>query len=295
MKITSLLIGFVARNVLGLSVAGLLGAVGMRWRLTKHEPAALLKGALTVLSSFWILVLMVLFVNHIRFPLFLDLMEGTVFQHFQRAASFQHIYPEPSPEYIPLAYNVFYYIVAVPFSWVFGETLSTLRLIAILATVGIGFLVFWILRRETGSRWWGLLGAGLFAASYFVMDSYLDTAHSDSSFVLCSIAGSALIQYRRSRGIRLLGLGILIASFWFKQHGALFAIGGVLFLTWDEGWRRSWPYWLVAAAFGPAFYLGLGPPLFGSHFTYFTSPPTSHVSTMAITTASHGRSFVMRV
>ena len=29
----------------------------------------------------------------------------------------------------------------------------------------------------------------------------------------------------------LCGLAILVASFWFKQHGAVFAMGGVLYLT----------------------------------------------------------------
>ena len=270
MKIISLLAEFAVRNAIGLMAVGFLSVAALTWGRSKLAVVGTLKGALTVLSVLWIGILMVLFVNHIRFPLFLDLMEGVVYQHFQRAAEYQYIYPAPSPEYVPLAYNVLYYVVAVPFSWIFGESISTLRLISILATLGIALTIFLVLRKETGSRWWGLLGAGLFAASYHAMDSYLDTAHSDSCFVLCSIAGSALIHYRTTRSMRLLGLAILIASFWFKQHGALFAVGGVLFLTRDEGWRKSWPYWVLAGVMGPVTYLFLAPILFGSHFHFFT-------------------------
>jgi hypothetical protein len=235
-----------------------------------------------VFSWFWILVVLTLFVNHLRFPLFLDLMEGTVFQHFQRAANFEPIYTEPSPEFVPLAYNVMYYLVGVPLSWLLGTSLTTLRLVSVVSAVGIGGLVFFIVNRETGSRWWGLIGSGLFAASYFVMDSYLDTAHSDSSFVLFSMAGSAVIRYHKSRWVRVQGLVLLILSFWFKQHGAIFVAGGLLFLTWDEGPLRSWPYWLTALLGGPIAYLFIGPLLFGSHFVYFTYHVPSGWSTVSL-------------
>jgi hypothetical protein len=71
---------------------------------------------------------------------------------------------------------------------------------------------------------------------------------------------------------------LLTASFWFKQHGALFVIGGVLFLTWRDGLRRSVPYWLTAAILGPALYRLAGPALFGSHFLYFTWEVPRHWS-----------------
>jgi len=63
---------------------------------------------------------------------------------------------------------------------------------------------------------------------------------------------------------------VLIASFWFKQHGALFAIGGVLFLTWREGVKNSWIYWLVATILGPVAYIFAGPAVFGPFYHYFT-------------------------
>ncbi len=270
MKILGMLTEFALRNAIALAAVCLVVVVALAICRSRAGVARSFRWLLAALSGLSLGALGFLFVNHIRFPMFLDLMEGVVFQHFQRAAAFQPIYVPPTPEYVPLAYNALYYVLAVPFSWVFGANLSTLRLISILASIGIGATIYAVLTRQTGSRWWGLIGAGLFAASYSAMDAYIDTAHSDSCFVLCSLAGSALISTGRARGSRLLGLAVLIASFWFKQHGALFAIGGVLYLTWDEGVRRSWPYWLLAVVFGPVSYLFVAPAVFGPAYHFFT-------------------------
>jgi hypothetical protein len=197
-------------------------------------------------------------------------MEGVVYQHVERLAAFEPVYTEPTPEYIPFAYNVGFYVLAAPFWWIFGPSMFSLRLIAGLATLGIGVVLFAVLKRATGSSMWALWGSGLFAASYVTMDSYLDTAHTDSCFVLSALVGTAILDRRRTRGWRLVGLALLVVSFWFKQHGALFAIAGVVYLTLDEGLRRSWPYWLLVIGLGPAAYLFLGPTLFGPEFHYFT-------------------------
>ncbi len=270
MKYVGWVVEFFLRNAAGASLFFILAGLGLLLQKRGRDATSAVRFVVISLSVVWVGVLLVLFVNHLRFPLFLDLMEGVVLQHVERLAALQPVYTAPSPEYVPLAYNVGFYVLAVPFSWVLGLSLPTLRLIAMLATIGIAALVFFILKRATGSSTWGLIGTGLFASLYVIMDSYLDTAHSDSCFVLCALAGTAMIDRWRSRGVRLLAVALLVLSFWFKQHGALFAIGGVVFLTLDEGWRKSLPYWLLAVVLGPVAYLFAGPALFGPEFHYFT-------------------------
>ena len=208
--------------------------------------------------------------DHIRFPLFLELMEGTIWQHFQRAATLQPIYVAPAPGFVPLAYNPLYYVVAIPFSWIFGAGLFTLRLVACLATLGSLLVLYLVARDKTGSAWWGLSAAGLFAAAYRVMDASLDNAHSDSCFLLAALLGCLVIDRSRTRAGELSGIALLAASFWFKQHGALFLIGGLVFLSVRNGVRRCLPHWLLAALLGPAAYLLGGPVAFGPFFHYFT-------------------------
>jgi hypothetical protein len=231
---------------------------------------ALARSALAFVAMANIAITAWLCINHLTFPLNLDLMEGTVLQHVQRAAAGQPIYPEPTPDYVPLAYNPLFYVLALPFSWILGLKLSTLRLLGILGYLGSGVVIYRVVRQHTTSAWWGIMAAGLFAAAYSVMDVYLDTAHSDSWLVCSALLGSYAIALNRSRFWDMVGVVLLVSSFWFKQHGALFAIGGLVFLTWRDGVVRSLPSWAIAGLLGPALYLFAGPYLFGSDFHYFT-------------------------
>jgi 4-amino-4-deoxy-L-arabinose transferase-like glycosyltransferase len=255
------------------------------------NPARLALGIYAIISLIFILFL---FFNHIGFPLNLDLMEGTVLQHFQQAVEGKAIYPAPSPAYVPLAYNPLYYVISIPFSWLFGVSLFTLRLVAIMAAIGCGIIIYLVVKERTKSRWWGLMGLGIYAASYRAMDAYLDTAHSDSWLVFTALLGSYIIWKNRSKAWNLAGIVVLISSFWFKQHGALFVIGGLLYLTLREGWKRSWLYWLAGIVLGPALYIFLGPVVFGSYFHYFTWEVPSHWSSFNISTMSRILRYVIR-
>jgi hypothetical protein len=142
--------------------------------------------------------------------------------------------------------------------------------VAILGMIGIGLVVFAVTKRRTQSLWWGFISIGVFAAAYRVMDAYLDSAHADSWMLCSALLGTLVLDQKRSRLWNLLGVFLLVCSFWFKQHGAFFAIGGVLYLTLKEGPVRAAPYWLLAILLGPVFYWFAGPWLFGSYFHYFT-------------------------
>lgn len=244
----------------------LIDIVRTRRKASPRVAPALLSGLAILFIAFNVF----LWFNHLRFPLNLDLMEGVVWQHFQRAAAFQPVYPQPTAEYVPLAYNPLYYVLAVPFSWFLGVNMSTLRLVAILGMIGSGVVLYLVTRQETNSRWWGLMAVGLYAAAYKAMDAYLDTAHSDSWLLFSAMLGSYLIYRDRSRLQNLLGVVLLVGAFWFKQHGALFALGGLAYLTWREGVRSSLIYWGAAALLGPILYIFAGPHIFGPYFHYLT-------------------------
>jgi hypothetical protein len=247
-----------------LALALLLGIALERSRIPSALPALV-----GVLSAASVVAVIALVVNHVRFPFFIDLMEGVVMQHAQRAMHGQSIYPVPTPEYVPLAYNALFYVLAAPFLLLFGDTLSTLRSVAVLGFLGSAIAMFVIVRATTRSAWWGVIALGLFCAAYPAMDAYLDSAHSDSWLLCCALWGTYLVG-RQSRGARVAGILILVAAFWFKQHGAVFLGVALLYLTWREGLSRALVYWLLALAVGPLLYLVAPGPIFGAEFHYFT-------------------------
>jgi hypothetical protein len=265
-----------------LSVFVLLGAVAVIYVIGARRGAdKLTKLAMNLFAAYalaWIAFMVYLWFNHVNFPLNLEAMELTVVQHLRRIMAGLPLYVEPSPEFVPLAYAPFYYYFSVPFAWIFGANLFTMRLVAILGMLGAGIVIFAAVKKHTASNWWALMVAGLFAASYRVMDTYLDNAHSDSWLLFAALLGCHLIDLKRSRTTNLLGVFLLVVSFWFKQHGALFAIGGVLYLTWRDGLKNSLVYWALAGLLGPMLY-ALAPSLmFGAQFHYYTFTIPSHWS-----------------
>ncbi|MBN2490666.1 MAG: hypothetical protein JXQ29_07445 [Planctomycetes bacterium] len=276
-----------------LVLAG-VGAVAGGWLLRKHDRlvSRTVRAFIGLYAAVNLGFLVFLWFNHVGFPLHLDLMEGLILQHLQQLTQGQPVYPVPSPDFVPLAYNPLFYVVSVPFAWLFGTSLPTMRFVAILGHAGIAIMLYLIVLDRTRSHWWSFVTVGLVAAAYRVMDAYLDTAHADSCFLFTALLGTYMLGRSRTRTGRILAVLVLVLSFWFKQHGAWFAIGGVLYLTWQEGVRRSLPYWAVAALAGPAVYLLVGPALFGSHFHYFTWTVPRGWSTVELATAERLATFV---
>lgn len=233
-------------------------------------------------ASVWALFMVYVWINHINFPLNLEAMELLMVQHLKRILAGQPLYAEPSPDFVTLAYAPLYYYFSVPFAWLFGANLFAMRLAAILGMLGAGAVIFAAVKKHTSSNWWALAAVGLFAAAYRAMDTYLDNAHSDSWLLFLALLGCYLIDLNRSRTTNLLGVFLLILSFWFKQHGAIFAVGGVLYLTWRDGLKNSWMYWALAAVLGPGLY-ALAPLLwFGPWFHYYTLTVPSHWSAFTL-------------
>lgn len=229
-------------------------------------------------AAAWTAFMAYVWFNHIRFPLNLEAMELLVVQHLQRIMAGLPLYAEPSPDFVSLAYAPLYYYFSVPFAWLFGANLFTMRLVAILGMLGAELVIFAAVKKQTSSNWWALMAVGIFAAAYRAMDTYLDNAHSDSWLLFTALLGCYLIDLKRSRATNLLGVFLLVVSFWFKQHGAIFAAGGVLYLTWRDGVKASWMYWALAGLLGPVLY-ALAPSLWlGPWFHYYTLTVPSHWS-----------------
>lgn len=257
------------RMALPAGAAVLLALVVLPWR-RRAALRSVLRPLLVFLTVGNVLLVALLWCRQVDFPLNLDLMEGTVLQHVRRAAAGEPIYPAPTPEFVALVYNPLYYHLGAMVGRVAGLDLPMLRALSMAAAAACGLLIALVARAQTGAAQWGVLAAGLFAAAYGVMECYTATAHSDAWFLLCALAGTLVLDRTRSRLGAAAGVALLVASFWFKQHGALFVLGGLVYLLMRDGARRASPSVLVAALLGPGLYVFAGPALFGPFFHYFT-------------------------
>ena len=252
-------------------VAGIVSAI---FGYCKHRSLTsvtkTIKVFITTFSVIQLIFLCVLWVNHINFPLNLEPMELTVRQHVLRIVNGLPLYPEPSSNFVALAYNPLYYYLTVPFTYIFGTGLSTMRFVSILGMLGSCFLIYLTILRKTDSKWLSLIAAAIFASAYRVMETYLDNAFPDSWMLMSILLGCYLIDLNRSRLWNMFGVMCLVIAFWFKQPGAIFTVGAVLYLTWREGVRSSWYYWLLAIFFGPVLYFVMPNEVLGPRFHYFT-------------------------
>lgn len=238
--------------------------------LSPRRLAAIGPALIATWAGSQILLLAWLFANHLRFPLDLEILEGGMVQHIMRLVAHQPLYPAGSAEFVPLAYSPGYYLLAWPVVRLFGPELPPLRLLSMVVVVGCLVLLYLRVRASTGSRWWGFVTMGLFAAAYPALDAHLDSARGDGLMLFLCLAATWLLPRARSWRGDLVAMLLLVLAFWIKQHGALFAGGALVWLTWRHGLRRAWPSWLVVMALGPALYFLGGRALFGDQFLYFT-------------------------
>jgi len=252
------------------------------------------KVAIIIYAFVQLIVLLYLWSNHISFPLNLEAMEVYILLHVKRVLSGLPIYVAPSENFVPFVYNPLYYYISIPFVKIFGATLQSLRFVSLIGSIGIIILLFLSTKRITGSAWWGGISVGLFAASYRAMDTYIDTAHADSWLLFMILLGCYLIDLRKSQTVSLLGVLALVLSFWFKQHGALFLVGAVLYLTYRDGVANSWKYWLVAFVFGFGLYIYYPKAVFGSYFHYYTWEVPRRWSQIDFNTISHILAYILK-
>src|SRR5690349_18904365 len=66
--------------------------------------------------------------RRMRYPFELEWMEGGSLDHVHRLRMGQSLYVAPSVEFVPFIYNPLFYYLALPFTWILGESFFPLRL-----------------------------------------------------------------------------------------------------------------------------------------------------------------------
>ncbi len=198
-------------------------------------------------SLYFIVTFFILAVLRMNFPFDLEWVEGAMVDQVRRVLAGRPMYTGPSLDHVPFPYTPLYIYLGALFSKILGIGYLPLRLINVLSTAGCLLVLFLFVRRETGKRSYGLLAAGLFAATYRLNAYWFDLARVDMLFLALIAVSAYLVRF--GKGARaLFAAGILaVLAFFSKQTalGPILALALYVFL-----FRRALAWWFVGTVLG---------------------------------------------
>ena len=193
--------------------------------------ATILRAGTLAVAALYLAVFAFMAVRRVPYSFELEWMEGGSLEQVRRILAGQPLYTRPTVEYVSYRYAPLYFYVSAAVAAVVGQEFLALRLVSFLASAGSLVLIFFMVRRETGSRESGLLAAGLFAATARVSGFWFDVARVDSLYLFLLLLAAFCI---RSGGSPVAAGAALALAFHTKQTAALPALGWVLYALWKR-------------------------------------------------------------
>jgi Dolichyl-phosphate-mannose-protein mannosyltransferase len=176
--------------------------------------------------------------HRLAYPFDLEWMEGAMVEHTWRALAGQHIYVRPTLTFTPFLYPPLYYYVSAVVAHFTGIGFFPLRLVSLVSSLVVGWFMYRLVQRDTGSRYAGALAVGLFAASYRIGGAWFDLARNDSLFLALFVAGLYVARFAVSRLDWMLAGALLALSAMTKQTALMMGAPLVLFALVTE-WRKG--------------------------------------------------------
>ncbi len=212
-------------------------------------------------ASLALLVLIYLMFIRAGYPYELEWIEGAGIDQIRWILQGNPLYGPPSLAFIPMTYNPVYFYISAGLSHLVGLGFLAPRLLSILASFGILFLLAAIAVQDSRAPGWkklyiGGIAAGIFAASYRFTGAWLDLVKTDSLFLFWILAGFySSVKWPGKRGIYLSTIFYLLA-YYTKQLALVILIGlCVSSLLASRG--REWLRWVLLAVLGGGIFLAL--------------------------------------
>lgn len=189
--------------------------------MTINDGRRFLRWALFLVGAAYLLAYVAVALCRLTFPFELEWSEGAIVDHVHRVVSGQQVYAAPSIDFVATMYAPGYYYVSALFALVLGDGFVALRLVSFLASLATFWLVFAVVRKETGNLYAASLGAFLFAATFRETGGWFDVGRPDSLFLALLLASAYRLRFATSsREFAVAGL-LLAASALTKQTALL--------------------------------------------------------------------------
>jgi 4-amino-4-deoxy-L-arabinose transferase-like glycosyltransferase len=177
----------------------------------------------------FIVVYLILAFLRMGYPFELEWIEGGSVDHVIRILSGQKLYVPPSLEFVPFIYTPLYFYLSAVLSKIVGIGFLPLRLLSFISSLGCFFIIFLMVKKETGSNFSGILASSLFAATFRISGAWFDIARADSLFLFFLLAGLYLIKFSDSAKSYIFA-GVLVSlSFLTKQIALMISLPIMVF------------------------------------------------------------------
>ena len=143
-----------------------------------------LRVLVVAVAVFVILLFVVTALERMRYPYELEQLEGYNFLCALRVFHGQPLYPRPSLAFVPYMYPPVYFYVSAGLGRVMGMSLTTLRAVSTLSTLGCFGMIYVVVWRETRQYLPAIAAAGFYAGCYTLCDGWFDLGRLDSFFIL---------------------------------------------------------------------------------------------------------------
>ncbi|MFO0389218.1 MAG: ArnT family glycosyltransferase [Alphaproteobacteria bacterium] len=175
-----------------------------------------------VAFAFWFIgVFAYVAILSVNYPFHLEWMEGHTVDIILRLREGLPFYTKPTLEYVPYIYTPYYFYVATFVSFFTGVDFLAGRLVSLLSTFCLVWLLYAWMRKEGGDKLLSWVAAGLYLSTYVLSARWFDVARVDSLYLLLMASGLYVFYFDRSKYVGLVSGCIFAAAFFTKQSALL--------------------------------------------------------------------------
>jgi len=202
------------------------------------------KYIICAIAIIFIIQYLIIAFSRINYSFELEWMEGGMVDHLKKAYEGKHIYGPPTLEFVPYIYTPFYPYLSVLFAKITGIGFIPMRLISLLSSLGSMAILFFFIRKETKDMFLGIIGAGLFAATFKIGGAWFDIARVDSLFVWLILATMYGLRFSITWKACIIS-GICAFLAFFTKQVALFILIPMIIYTFIYNWKHGFIILLI--------------------------------------------------
>ena len=145
---------------------------------------------------YYIVVIIFIVINRIRYPFYLEYVEGDTLIQVYRILQGKALYAQPSFQYVALDYTPFYFYVSALFARLIGFSFFPLRLVSFVSSLGCISLTYLICRKEGTGILPALIASGFFASTYELGGAWFDIARVDMLAIFLVLLAVYLTRFK---------------------------------------------------------------------------------------------------